>query len=355
VKVTLLDTSHDEEWDRALARLPGADVYFTAGYHAAHERNGDGRAYAYLAEDDGGALLFYPFFLRPVEAVAGEPVTEDWTDIETVYGYSGPLATSEDEAFLERAWAGFDRWCGERGVVAEFTRFNPLSHNCGFRSPDCALRRDRETVALSLAGSEDELWARYPSTQRNMVRKALAHGLVAGEAPVAAGLADFTHLYGGTMRRVGARSYYSFSPAYFAALAGALGETLRIFVVRDGPTAVAAALFLRHGDRLHYHLAGSDPAYRAAAANNLLLHGAALWGRERGLRHLHLGGGRTADADDALFRFKASVGRQRLPFQVGTRVHDEAAYAVLCDRWRRRHGDAVAPTYFLLYRLEDAA
>ena len=353
MNTTLLDTADGAEWDRQLARFPGADVYFTAGYHAAHERNGDGRAFAYLAED-GGEALFYPFLLRPIEAVAGEPVAEDWTDIETVYGYSGPLASSDDAAFLSRAWEGFDRWSSERGVVAEFLRFNPLSGNCGFKSPKCTVRPDRETVALSLVGSEEDLWARYPSTHRNMVRKALARGLAVAEEPVGEGLADFARLYAATMQRVGARPYYSFSAAYLSSLAAALGDALHLFVVRDGATTVAAALFLLHGDRLHYHLAGSDPAYRGAAANNLLLHGAALWGRETGLRHLHLGGGRTANADDPLFRFKASVGRERLPFQVGTRVHDEAAYADLCDRWRSHHVGAAAPAYFLLYRLEDA-
>jgi Acetyltransferase (GNAT) domain len=354
MNTALFETSHGAEWDRHLARFPSADVYHAAGYHEAHERNGDGRAFAYLAED-GGEALFYPFLLRPIEQVAGERVAENWTDIETVYGYSGPLASSDDAAFLARAWEGFDRWCGDRGVIAEFVRFNPLSRNCGFRNPHCAVRRDRETVALSLAGSEEDLWARYSSTHRNMVRKAIHRGLTVAEVAVGEGLADFARLYAATMQRVGARPYYSFSPAYLTSLADALGDALRLFAVRDGGTMVAAALFLLHADRLHYHLAGSDPAYRAAAANNLLLHGAALWARERGLRHLHLGGGRSSDASDPLFRFKASVGRERLPFHFGTRVHDEAAYADLCDRWRRRRTAAPRPAYFLLYRLEEAA
>jgi lipid II:glycine glycyltransferase (peptidoglycan interpeptide bridge formation enzyme) len=194
------------------------------------------------------------------------------------------------------------------------------------------------------------LWQSYPSNQRNMVRKAVRHGLVAAALPAPEGMADFRKLYDATMARLGASPYYSFSHSYFGHLLDGLGDRIVLFAVRDGSRTVASALFLLHGERMHYHLAGSDAAYRHAAPNNLLLHAAAEWGCRNGYRCLLLGGGLTPDPGDSLFRFKAGLSRARLPFHTGRRIHDEAAYAELCRRWRGVAA-AAAPPYFLLYRL----
>ena len=346
----LLGTQDSEDWHDVLKRLPAIDAYFLPEYHRAYELNGDGVARAFLAED-GDDLLFYPFFVRPIERVGSEPVGEPWFDIQTVYGYSGPLCTTTDEAFLAKAWDRFAAWClGER-IVTEFIRFNPLMENFRYANHSCGVDLDRETVAVRLDCSEDELWKSYPSVQRNMVRKALSKGLVWEEVPAVEGLIMFKHLYDETMDRVGASRIYYFFDAYFDYLGDALGEKLKLFTVRDGDLTVAAALFLQHEGLIHYHLAGHDARYSAAAPSNLLLHGVAQWGRERGFRWLHLGGGRTANPNDNLFHFKSSISRTRLPFYIGNRVHNPEAYEQLCTLWMEQKGVSERPNYFLLYRL----
>ena len=69
----------------------------------------------------------------------------------------------------------------------------------------------------------------------------------------------------------------------------------------------------------------------------------------RGCTMMHLGGGRTAAEDDALFRFKRWVGRHELSFHTAGRVIDETAYAELIRDWTSRHG-GIAPKWFLGYR-----
>ena len=352
MKWWVLSTQESEGWYNALERLPQTDIYFLPEYHRAYELNGDGMAYAFAAEE-GDHVLFYPFFVRPIERVGFEPVPEPWYDIETVYGYSGPLCTTTDTAFLAGAWATFAAWCREKCIVAEFIRFNPLIDNYRYVDNPCRVVLDRETVAVNLKCSEEDLWTSYPSVQRNMVRKALRKGLVCEEVSAIEGLNAFRHLYDDTMDGIGAHHYYYFSDAYFNYVRHALSEKVKLFVVRDEDQVVAAALFLLHGDRIHYHLAGSDVRYREAAPNNLLLHTVAQWGRERGFRWLHLGGGRTANPDDGLFRFKASISRLRLPFYIGKRVHNQDAYERLCAEWMRQKGVTKKPSYFLLYRLEE--
>jgi hypothetical protein len=346
-----LTTRERDGWREAAARLPQTDVYFLPEYHQAYELNGDGEAQAFVAECDG-QVLFYPFFLRPIEKVAGESVGGPWYDIETVYGYGGPLCTTADPAFLTEAWACFAAWCAERRVVAEFVRFHPLLGNHRYADGSCRLAHDRDTLAIRLDCSEEQLWEAYPSVQRNMVRKALKSGLVCGEAGGADGMAEFRRLYRGAMAHAGARRYYDFSEPYFDSLSAGLGPGLKLFAVWDQGRMVAASLLLVHGEYVHYHLAASDPTCRNTAPNNLLVHAAALWGREQGLSWLHLGGGRTSDPQDSLYRFKASLSRERFPFFIGKRVHNRDVYEELCSTWRRRRGVS-PPPYFLLYRLGD--
>lgn len=336
----MLGLEQADEWRAAIERQELADVFHLPEYHAAAEANGDGEALLFHAED-GDAALVHPFLIRPID--------EELSDIETVYGYSGPLAASADREFLVRAWDAFDGWCAERRVVAEFVRFNPLSENERTFGDRYETSFARDSVVVDLTPSARERWQAYSSGQRNMVRRAEREGLDVG---VVANVDAFAALYRDTMRRVGADRRYFFSDAYFSNLHRGLGERLRLFGVRRGEDLVAAAIFLVHRDRMHYHLAASHPEARRGGASNLLLHAAIDWGAGSGLRILHLGGGLSPDHSDSLFRFKASVSRLTRPVYVGGRVHDAAAYKRLCEAWLRRHGAGARPGFFLLWRAD---
>jgi hypothetical protein len=350
VNVRILRCDDATEWRAWVARMPAGDVYFLPEYHRAYELNGDGRATVFAA-DDGSHAFVYPFLVRPIERVAGEPLADRWSDIETVYGYSGPLCTTDNPVSLEAFWKAFGEWCRANRVVAEFLRFNPLVGNSRLAGPGCRVSLDRETVVIDLTGTEDDLLARYPEGQRRKLRKAQAAGLVSAQAPAVAMLDTFRAIYRRTMTHLEAKSYYFFNDAYFEQLAGSLGERARIFTVSDANGPLAAALFFVHGELMHYHLGGSDETRRESRPNNLLFHEAARWGQAQGCRRLHLGGGRSPDPRDALLAFKSTLSRTRLGFEVGRRVHDAAAYESLCAQWLRRMQATERPSYFLLYRL----
>jgi Acetyltransferase (GNAT) domain len=354
VNAKVLDTRDAGAWHAALERLPESDIYFRPEYHHAYEANGEGTAYAFVAEADG-ELLFHPFLLRPIEHVAGKRLSPVLHDIESAYGYTGPLATTADPAFLREGWARFSGWCAEQGVVAEFIRFHPLLENIRYTDAECAVEVVRESVVLRLDCSEEELWRRYPGPQRQHVRKAMRLGLEGGEVSAEEGLADFARLYRETMERVGASARYRFPDAYFEELCRGLGEGVRLFAVRDGSATIAAAMFLVGGRGIHFHLGGSSSAHRHAAPNNLLFHQVASWGRERGLDWLHLGGGAEGTSEDSLLRFKSTISPLRVPVHIGKRVHDREAFEKLSSQWLRASGLSDRPEYFLLYRLARVA
>ena len=334
-------------WHRALEPFPAADVFFLPEYHRVYETHGDGAALAFIGAE-GRERLFYPFFLRPITAVAGRALPERAFDVETARGQSGPLATTSDPAFLARAWAAYSEWCRESKVVAEFTRFHMYLATHKYAHPDCMVIRHAESVVVDLDRSGDALWASYPSVQRNMVRKALSQGLACEEVPLAEGLPAFRKLYEATMSRVGTGARANYSDAFFEALAVHLGDRVKLWAVSRHGHVISAALFLISQRRIYYDLAGSDAEERGGAPNNLLLHTVAGWGQARGFTSLFLGDG---SGNPRLMRFKASLSHGRLTQYIGRRIQDRNTYDGLCRSWMKAKGVTELPAVTFPYRI----
>src|SRR6267154_189306 len=314
----LLSSDQSVEWHQALSHFAQTDVYFLPEYHQAYELNGDGTAIAFIATD-AKDLLFYPFFLRPIENEISRSLGGCWYDIETVKGYSGPLSTSADPEFLASAWAPFSDWCREKGVVAEFIRFNPFLENHRFAESSFRQWTDRDLVIANLA--EQDLWAGYNSNHRNMIRKALKSGLTCQESSTVKAQNAFRRLHQLTVARNAGDWQCNLSEGFFSFLFEQMSHQIKLFIVNYEEETVASAVFLVHGALLHYHLGNSDSRYLKYGPNNLLLHIAAERGKGDGCRWLNLGGGRTAAPDDQLLKFKLSISRRTLPYRLGSRIH----------------------------------
>jgi hypothetical protein len=289
--------------------------------------------------------------MRRIEGRLASGLNAAWYDIETAQGYGGPLSTTGDRSFLSAAWEAFAGWCRETGVVAEFIRFNPFTGNDAYVDEGYQVWTDRELVVAGLEGTEQELWARYPSTQRNMVRKALKSGLVCEESLSVEAQDAFRRLHELTMKQNEAPLSSYFPDAFYNYLWNELAAHVKLFVVRHEGQIIASALFMTYGERMHYQFGNSDTRCREYGANNLLLHTAAQWGAAHGLRRLNLGGGRTRSSDDALLRFKSSISRSRLPYRLGKRIRNREAYDALCSAWLHEKGQTELPSHSFPYRL----
>ena len=331
-----------DTWRAALSLAGCDDPYFHADYHLAYAHDG-GSSWLY-AYHDGTDALAYPFRLHPI---MGAEV--GWHDMETVYGYTGPVATCADPDFLRAAWAGLAEWVAENRVVSEFCRFHPLLATQRFAAPEMTVLHDRDTIVIDLGGDEDTLWAGYKSAQRNMVRKAVGHGLTCHSMPLEDGLDWFRALYDQTMTGLNAGEFYFFPPEYYHRLA-ALGDGLAAFAVLHEDQPIAGALFLRGADTVHYHLSGSLFAHRKLAPNNLLLHTVAQWAQHTGARQMFLGGGRTNQPDDDLLAFKRSFAPSGAkPFHFGKRIWHAQMYQRLSEEWCAKAG-RTAPAMLQHYR-----
>jgi CelD/BcsL family acetyltransferase involved in cellulose biosynthesis len=335
-------------WTAAMSASGANDVYYLLEYHQLYSFSG-GQCLAYVARCRRDTL-FYPFILRPVGQVGSIPVSPQLCDIETVYGYTGPIATTHCSEFLGDAWRGFSAWCLENGIVTEFIRFHPLLRTERFAAAQAEISLDRETVTVQLDGDEEMLWESYPSTQRNRVRKAINLGLSCQEGDLDEQLGEFVRIYEATMQRSNAASFYYFPQTYYDLIKRTLSANTKLFLVEYQGRVVAGGIFFVAGNTVHYHLGGSCADAQRFAPNDLLFHHVAVWAQRRGFKVLHLGGGRSNAPDDLLLRFKKKFSREAMPFYLGKRIHEQEKYDYLCELWMSQYGASTLPSYFPPYR-----
>lgn len=265
---------------------------------------------------------------------------QDFDDLQSAYGYGGPLSSSEDAGFLARAWAAYAGWCRDEGILVEFVRFHPLLEN--WRLYGGKLLDDRETVAIRL--DDGDTLPGYEVRARTAVRKALKSGIEAVWLPAAENAAAFGNWYRAAMTTIGADESYFFRDDYFRALSALPGVRLLVCRSQDGEW-LTAGLFLQQGKTLEYHLSGTSAKGRSFGATNLLLHAAAETGRSEGLTWLHLGGGTNSTPDNPLLFFKSGFSSRRFAFRIGYQVFQPDTYAAM-KAARAARGEATGRILF---------
>lgn len=247
-------------------------------------------------------------------------------DLQSPYGYGGPVSNCDDPAFRAAAWKAYLDVCRSHGIVVEFVRLHPLAPWQEYLGTVVA---DRQTVAIDLSSLD---WrSKYQVRCRTAIRKALKSGMSVIRCTTKEVLTCFADFYRKGMMRIGAESFYLLSDDYFSALAQLSGVWLLVCVHDDGEW-LSAGIFLAGGDSLEYHLSATTDRGRKLSASNLLIDAAAELAADRGLSTIYLGGGTDDSPDNALLRFKVSFSPNRLTYHYGYVVHDTHYYAILRER-----------------------
>ena len=331
----------DIEWNDYLKRLPLSkqDVYYSREYYMALEKNGDGLAemFVYQEKED---IIIYPYLLNEI---INYKLDKKYYDIETGYGYGGPIGSKSNNELYFRFRQKFREYCNKTNIVCEFIRFHPLMHNAEIQWKDIDVISNRSTISVDLTKSENEIWQQEISSKnRNMIRKAIKNSLVIDKEE---NQLEFIKIYKQTMSRLQAKDFYFFSNEYFKAINDV--PHVQINVKKENIT-IASAIFMQYGEYLHYHLSGSMQEYLCYAPNNLLLWEAIKYGKQHNLSKLHLGGGITNSPQDHLYRFKKEFGSKIETFYIGKSVFNHYIYSKLINEWQEKHGETAK--MFLQYK-----
>ncbi|MCD7815748.1 MAG: GNAT family N-acetyltransferase, partial [Bacteroides sp.] len=296
-------------------------------------------AYSFMLHGDGEPLLFYYEDLESrfcyvvmkndiaeSEQFCGELEKGAFYDMETPYGYGGPLCDScitgnSRNAFRKELF----EYCAGNNIITQFIRFHPLLENDGLLPELIETRYLRDTIFMDTM-SKELIWSNMDSKNRNMVRKAQKNGVSIIRKDICE-YQDFLPIYEETMRKNHAEEYYYFQEPYFESLEMMADNACYFYAEREG-RVIGGSIMLYNDNFMHYHLSGTYTDFKKYSPGNLLLHEAACWACERGIHKFHLGGGMRQD--DSLFGFKKQFNKiGRVSFVVGRTVFDEDGYGRL--------------------------
>lgn len=309
------------------------DLYFKEEYVSLYETSDDEKAMALIVNDEDKVMLF-PFLSRTFSFQG-----KTYKDFETAYGYGGPIFNTSDETFISEANRLMAESFRQRGYVCGFLRFHPLLNN----APQFRIGRvinDRNTVAMNLSLTEEDIWMKEIHTKnRNVIKKGEKNGLTFYADYDFRYMDDFIRLYDQTMDKLNADDFYYFDKTYYERFV----KTIPCFlgVVKLDDKVISAALFMYEGEYAHYHLSGSDKDYLSYLPNNFMLFHAALELKRRGCKLFHLGGGTSSDEEDSLLSFKRKFSKSLYQFSIGKVIFNDSVYAVICKDWEERNPEKV--------------
>ena len=320
-----------------------SDTYYLNEYFDLYIREpGQRFEYIYREED---LYMQFKSIKRHIKSVCGTTIEDELYDLETPYGYGGPVSNSNDNAFLLRGVREYKKHCQLQNIVSEFIRFHPFNSLSGNALLFDMHSFDRDTVVVDLACLSDERRKKYSKTTRNIVKKASGR-LSVGSNNVPE--KDFFELYCLTMEKNNAESFYYFDKEYFRQLKQ-LDSTYLNGVFLDGQL-VAAGFFMLGKEIAHYHLSANNPDFAKENGNYLLLDYGFELAKNFGLRYMMLGGGRTALPGDNLLAFKKKFSKSVLPFHIGGLDFMPEKRSELNKIWLDNNPGVAKPHRFQLYR-----
>lgn len=349
--MVVLSIDQKQEWNDIVKSFGDWDVYYSYEYAASLQMHGDGTPYL-IYYDNYGFRLCYVMMKNDISILPSFNnliKSNQYYDFTTPYGYGGPLTKGVcTPSILDDFFMQLNQYCNEEQIITQFFRFHPLLQNQVIFQDFTKIVSNKQTIYMDLS-TKEMIFQNMDTKNRNMIRKAQKSGVTI-TSTTSGDMSQFIDIYNETMERNHAESYYYFDKSYFDYLFKKMEDNIILFCAYYENKIISSSIFLYNETYMHYHLSGTLTEYRSLASTNLLLYEAALWGAQRGIKKLHLGGG--IDSEDSLFGFKKQFNKNgRIDFAIGRNIFNQEAYQFLINL--RKQNDLnfnIDKPYLILYR-----
>jgi hypothetical protein len=328
----VLNCSLHASWDNFLSLLPSNnnDVYFTEAYLNLNRRGGIPECF--ICQGNQKIWLF-PYIKK--QFIYNNNI---YWDLESQYGYGGPICNSDDYTFLQQAQIEFYKFMKNEGFIAGLVKFHPLLKN-QMLLKDCAkLFFNRYTVGVDLSLNIETIWQeQVHSKHRNSIRKAEKAGLKYFVDNSFKHYKEFRQLYIKTMEKTHAEEFYFFDNTYFVSFKDQFKENSFLGHVLFNNKIISSSMFFYSNDYAHYHLSGSNLNFLSLSPNSFLLFKTIEHLKNINKKIFHLGGGSNSSESNSLYRFKARFSHERYDFYVGEIIFNYAIYDEICKNWTKEN------------------
>ena len=322
-----------------------SDIFFLPEWGKAYATQdmGENKIFEYVNEV---GHVYYQFIVRPIPLALGDAT---YYDTITPFGQSGPViiscAAGRRNELVSAFDEAFQKYCIDNHIVAEYVRFNAWVKNAEDFKDIYGIDNRGISMYVDLSVG-DYFMEEFKSSTRQQVRRALKNNVEIEYDYTGATIDEFHRLYEIMVKRNNVPEHYRFTKELLAESFTLLEGKQFIVYAKYNGHYISAALYVHHGDFLHYHLAANDPEFFNVAGNSLVLNEGCRWGVEHGKKQMHLGGA----SSDVLYRFKRGFTKtEPLDILTGKKVRNEAIYNLLAD-YSLSSGKIENPGHFPIYR-----
>jgi len=338
-----------DQWDSILEGFEKNklnDIYFDYRYLNLYVSSSETNVEAFVYKKDNHTF-FLPYIKNPVV-----DHNEYW-DFETAYGYSGPIASSDDLGFLTKAWTSFIKLAKEKKIIAGLIRFHPLLDNHKFcQSNSVQINDERQTVWLDCLRDTESIFNDFSKKHLKQIASIEKKGVHVSYSNLKSSLEKFSEIYHSRMTDLGARRDYFFGNDYFKKILLLGEDKWRVYLVYSPEEEIIGGCLLLFSKQFsHYHLSGSLRPFLKYKPNDILRYSVIKDMIKSGIEKVHFGGGRTKDPEDGLLKFKQKFSKQTSTFKVGYCLVDEPSYKIVCENWKKKYPEKNEyKDFFLKYR-----
>jgi hypothetical protein len=334
------------------------DINFTSQYHSLMEKRGDGIAELFVYQE-GEKIYFHPYMINPILKIGSVNIKPELFDIQSVFGYTGPIVNTNDRSFIASANITFEKNCMERGIIAELIRFNPLleNHNLLSLSEILEIIPLKEYVYLDLTQTEDLIFKNY----RHALRKNINHAkqylnwywTLANSKD---SYYEFVKLFEKHMIELNVDKYYLNNSEYYDALYELLktkGSLFTAFGLNENKPVIAGELLVYNNKTVYFlHSAREITNPISSNIHNYLIHLAFINLKNRGFEKVLIGGGVSDSSEDSLLKFKKKFSNSVRMFTIGKRIFNSDMYKYLIQIWAKEfpHLTEKRQNFVLKYR-----
>jgi serine/alanine adding enzyme len=307
------------------------DIYFNNNYGKLYEKADNGRAEVVEYKSFLG-IVKNQFIVREIPQLLDG---YKYFDITTPYGYGGPCIVqcgNDKKALLEEYYKAFKKYCLENNIVSEFVRFHPVLNNIEDFKSIYQTQIIRSTLGTNLKDFDDPVQSEFSKGCRQRIRTALNKGIEYKVTEKPENLHSFKEIYYSTMDRNKATNYYYFDDDYFEDCLKYFKDNIILVEAIFENKVIATDLCFAYNKIINIHLSGTLSEYIYLSPTYILRYAATLWGKEKGYKLIHYGGGRSNSRTDNLFLFKKKFAKNtEFEFGVGKNIWNEDIYNKLCS------------------------
>ncbi len=309
-----------KQWDALLNEFEFYDFYHTYDYHYISKPANETPVILKYSEND--ILIALPLLIRNIE-------NTNYKDATSVYGYAGPLAKGNLDAFDNVNFReALNNYLKENNIISVFSRLNPyipyqyhvLNHLGGVMPKG-------KVVNIDLALDKITQRQRYQSRLKTHINKSRRHCYIK-KASNSKDFQDFIEIYKENMDRVKAKKSYYFNEDYFEKLSSSKDfetETL-LAIHKESEKVIAGCMFIKTNNIVQYHLSGTRQDYLHLTPSKLLIDEMRLAANNQDYTIFNLGGGLGGSHEDSLFKFKSSFSKDFKDFNLWKYIVNKEAY-----------------------------